>query len=102
MTEGIIIENPPPTTDPPKMRKQRYRYTQLPLFQSILVITCKTEAMAEMLEISPGHLLKMARDGRTPRPVWIGRCLRWDVQEIQDWVKSGCPNREVWEGRNNG
>jgi predicted DNA-binding transcriptional regulator AlpA len=37
--------------------------------------------------------------GRIPAPMQIGASKRWRVEELRDWVRAGCPNREAWETR---
>jgi predicted DNA-binding transcriptional regulator AlpA len=34
---------------------------------------------------------------RCPAPVRIGATVRWRVDELEDWIASGCPARKEWE-----
>ena len=34
--------------------------------------------------------------GRIPLGVRIGKTVRWRVEELQDWARAGCPDRETW------
>jgi predicted DNA-binding transcriptional regulator AlpA len=69
-------------------------------------MTTYTAAQAELVdarglsEILSRSLASLARDdaaGRLPRAVRIGRSKKWRVAEIRDWIKAGCPARDVWE-----
>lgn len=35
--------------------------------------------------------------GRVPRPVHVGGCCRWVVDELRSWAAAGCPGRDRWE-----
>lgn len=41
--------------------------------------------------------LDLAR--KLPRPVRLGRTVRWRRQELRDWVLAGCPRRDEWTWR---
>ncbi|MGE3807273.1 MAG: hypothetical protein AB7K24_21630 [Gemmataceae bacterium] len=38
-------------------------------------------------------------EGLVPSPVKIGRSILWRAEEIQAWIKAGCPSREVWNAK---
>lgn len=46
--------------------------------------------LATMLQISMRHLENLVRLGRTPRPVRIGRCVRFRVTDVDGWIAAGC------------
>lgn len=49
------------------------------------------QQLATRLGISVRHLENLVRRGVIPRPVSLGRCVRfWDGQ-IQSWLAQGCP-----------
>jgi len=35
--------------------------------------------------------------GRIPKPIHVGRCLRWRASDIAKWFELGCPSRDVFE-----
>ncbi|RIK77255.1 MAG: DNA-binding protein [Planctomycetota bacterium] len=35
--------------------------------------------------------------GRVPRPVRIGRTLRWRRDELNAWIAAGCPKQREWD-----
>jgi hypothetical protein len=37
--------------------------------------------------------------GLVPCPVRIGRSKLWSLEELNQWVASGCPCRAEWRGR---
>ncbi len=47
-------------------------------------------AVAARLGISVRHVYRMADEGRMPPPVKLGGCVRWRVQDVDDWVATGC------------
>ena len=57
-----------------------------------ILIDAKT--IAELCSISRGMVYKLNGLGMMPRPAFKGRrALRWDWQEIEEWVEAGCPSR---------
>ena len=54
--------------------------------------------LAEILNVSKNHVLKMHTVGRLgPRPVRLGRAVRWSRNEVEKWVTAGCPPRNKWQ-----
>lgn len=51
--------------------------------------------------VSERHFRALVARGFAPRPVHLGRCVRWRVQELHAWVAAGCPSRERWEAMEN-
>jgi predicted DNA-binding transcriptional regulator AlpA len=51
--------------------------------------------MAEFLGISRSVLTQLVYTDRTPLPVrlGLGKCFRWSVLELAEWVTAGCPRR---------
>lgn len=47
--------------------------------------------LAELLGCSPRHCYRMADAGKLPRPIKLGSLVRWRADEIDAWVKGGCP-----------
>jgi predicted DNA-binding transcriptional regulator AlpA len=37
--------------------------------------------------------------GLLPRPVRLGRAVRWRRDEILAWIEAGCPDRQAWDAR---
>lgn len=46
-------------------------------------------AVATLLSCSPRHVLRMARSGRMPPPVKVGRLRRWSCRSIELWIANG-------------
>ena len=56
------------------------------------------EDAAGMLGISRGHFLKLhASDHLGPKPIRLGRCVRWLRDDLIAWLKADCPPRERWD-----
>lgn len=54
---------------------------------------------AAQLNISRAHFLKLHSSGMVPRPIRLGRAVRWNQQELEAWLNAGAPSREQWELR---
>jgi excisionase family DNA binding protein len=39
--------------------------------------------LAELLNVSERHIYRMNASGKLPRPKRIGRCVRWDPDEVR-------------------
>ena len=54
-------------------------------------------ALARCLSVSLRQAHRMNRSGLIPRPLRIGRCVRWRADEISRWLRCGAPARDQWE-----
>lgn len=54
--------------------------------------------MAGFLGIPRSVLAQLVYTDRTPLPVnlGLGKCFRWSVLELAEWVEAGCPRRCKW------
>lgn len=54
--------------------------------------------MAEFLGIPKSVLAQLVYTDRTPLPVklGLGKCFRWSVLELAEWMEAGCPRRGKW------
>lgn len=55
---------------------------------------------ARLAGISRTSWWKLVSAGRVPACVKVGGSTRWHREEIGEWIKAGCPNREEWEQMN--
>lgn len=55
------------------------------------------EEVASRLGISRAHAARLNASGRLPRPIHLGRSVRWNAQELERWTLAGCPARVRWE-----
>ena len=53
--------------------------------------------LARRLYVSLRHLRRLDCTGRVPRPIRLGRSVRWPAAEIDGWLAAGAPDRERWE-----
>jgi predicted DNA-binding transcriptional regulator AlpA len=60
-------------------------------------ILLKADAAAALLGMSSKALRRADQAGKTPRPVRIGRNVRWRVDVLMAWVEADCPDRQTWE-----
>ena len=56
--------------------------------------------VAECLGVSLRHIRRMeSAQMLGPKPFRLGRCVRYDANEIREWVRAGCPDRATWNRR---
>jgi excisionase family DNA binding protein len=55
--------------------------------------------VARELGLSLRQVRRMDDAGRLPRPVRIGRLVRWRRAELEAWLAAGCPLRDEWSWR---
>lgn len=53
--------------------------------------------VAEALAVSVATVRRLCDAGKMPAPVSRGRLLRWRADEIDAWIRAGCPVRSIWE-----
>lgn len=51
-------------------------------------------AVAALLGASSRTVRRLADWGRMPRPVSLGRMVRWQRSVIEEWIRQGCPKVE--------
>jgi len=58
---------------------------------SILPELLDVKGVAELLGgCSPRHVRRLADSGRMPRPIRLGRLVRWSRAELICWLDGGC------------
>ena len=58
--------------------------------------------VAKLLGISERHAWALNSSGRLPRPVHLGRAVRWNLAELRAWLDANCPERSRWEAMRKG
>jgi predicted DNA-binding transcriptional regulator AlpA len=53
--------------------------------------------VARLLEISERHLWTLNSTARVPKPIRLGRSIRWNAAELREWLQAGAPERSIWE-----
>lgn len=48
-------------------------------------------SVAQLLNCSTRHVIRLADAGLMPSPVRIGRLTRWPLRSVEDWIGAGCP-----------
>lgn len=56
-----------------------------------------TTEVTRLLNVSRRTVWTMQNSGQMPKPVRIGRAVRWSYDEIKEWVAAGCPNASEWK-----
>jgi len=53
--------------------------------------------VAGLLAITVRHVRALDASGRLPRPIRLGRAVRWRRDELLRWLDAGAPSRDKWE-----
>ncbi len=71
------------------------------VFDGVLPALLNKEQVGRLLGgMSLATIERLHNKGRLgPRPVRLGRLVRWRRDELEAWIKAGLPWREVWEKR---
>jgi excisionase family DNA binding protein len=56
-------------------------------------------AVAEKFSCSARTVYRLSDSGRMPAPLRLGSLVRWDLEEIDNWIANGCPTRRKGAGR---
>ena len=57
-----------------------------PIPESPTLMTYSADTVARMLGVSPKTVRRLARDGRLPRPLRVGRQFRWPKPRLDSWL----------------
>lgn len=49
------------------------------------------EQVADMLSISTRTVWRLLSTGQMVQPIRIGGSVRWRLDEVRQWIDSGCP-----------
>jgi Predicted transcriptional regulator len=64
---------------------------------SIEPLLINDKEAAEMCGIHRATWYRRNSAKLVPAPVRIGSTVRWNQQELKQWISCGCPNRDKWE-----
>ncbi len=56
------------------------------------------ESLGTALDADGPETLRLLRDGRIPKPIWLGDEPRWSAATLQDWADCGFPSLEPCDG----
>lgn len=51
------------------------------------------------LKCSPRNVYRLSDAGKMPRPIKLGRLVRWSRCELMEWIANGCPSPRKTGGR---
>jgi excisionase family DNA binding protein len=55
------------------------------------------DQLAHELSVSTRTISRLASSGKLPKPLRLGRSVRWRRDEVVSWLAAGCPDRQKWE-----
>ena len=53
--------------------------------------------LANRLGVSLRHIRRLDSAGKLPKPIRLGRSVRWPAVEIESWLDAGAPDRKLWQ-----
>ena len=62
-----------------------------------VALALDAKALAAALHVSLRTIRVLDSGGKLPKPIRLGRSVRWPTEELCDWLRAGAPNRETWE-----
>jgi excisionase family DNA binding protein len=54
--------------------------------------TYDVDDIATLLKASSCHVRRLADAGAMPRPLHVGRLVRWRKADVDQWLAAGCPS----------
>jgi predicted DNA-binding transcriptional regulator AlpA len=83
------------------MRAPKYRNVLRPSVEFLATngkLMLDTKDMADFLGVPRRAFKFLVYTDRVPLPVRLGfgKCFRWSVLEVLEWVEAGCPRRRAW------
>ena len=54
--------------------------------------TYDVDDIATLLKASSRHVRRLADAGAMPRPLHLGRLVRWRRSDVDQWLAAGCPS----------
>ncbi len=48
--------------------------------------------VAELCGVSVEHVRRLADRGAIPKPIRLGRSVRFNLEQIESWLANGCPD----------
>ncbi len=67
--------------------------------QPLVPLLVDADALATLLCISPRQVSRLNSAGKLPPSITLGRCRRWRVDEVREWLAAGGPPRSRWNLR---
>ena len=61
------------------------------------LLAFSAQQLADRLGVSLRHCRRLDSAGKLPKPVRLGRSVRWPVAEIENWMDAGAPDRQRWQ-----
>jgi len=75
--------------------RRQYRRERAKLIDHCLSVDAKTAG--SLFGLSERAWRRLDVTDEVPRPIKIGRSVRWQLKELAAWVDAGCPDRITWE-----
>ncbi len=60
------------------------------LAENIAALVYVASEIAAKLKVSEKQVRRWGDSGAMPKPIRLGRIVRWNAQAIDDWIAGGC------------
>jgi predicted DNA-binding transcriptional regulator AlpA len=67
--------------------------------------TCQlwnAKTLGQRLSLSKRQIFRLNSAAKIPVPLRIGGAVRWDSEEISEWLAASAPDRRTWEAMKGG
>jgi predicted DNA-binding transcriptional regulator AlpA len=61
-----------------------------PVESNCAVEMVNARTAAAIVGVSRRSWWRFVAEGRAPKPIRLGRCVRWRLAEIRNWIAGGC------------
>lgn len=62
-----------------------------------LPILLDARQAAKLCGLGRSTWFRLSSAGQTPQPVRLGSRVLWSRDELTEWARAGCPNRQRWQ-----
>ncbi|GMU24676.1 MAG: hypothetical protein AMXMBFR13_47490 [Phycisphaerae bacterium] len=70
---------------------------EMPTPSAAAPLAVDARRVAELLGVSLSHIRRMDSSGKLPRPIRMGHAVRWSYEDLTEWIRAGCPERDAWD-----
>jgi predicted DNA-binding transcriptional regulator AlpA len=64
---------------------------------AVAPLLADARGLVRLLAVGLRTVRQLDAAGKLPRPIKLGSRTLWNIQEIQDWIEAGAPDRATWE-----
>lgn len=50
------------------------------------------ESFAQLMDVSPRTIRRRLTENKVPKPIRLGRLVKWLRKEVEEWIAAKCPD----------